>query len=171
MGLPERADFEGEKKAITQYDEKAELYAQECAALEELIKKHGWPKGWPKERQLIRRDIFEGVVFKRKDDLYVTFGNTRASLQRWQAMGLLQYPLPCGETILMLMGMVDLHYLEMWDRGKEYRDTRFLVRQRIPAILCDCKDDRIADLGTGQTLILALCVAVRAKLMMEAKHD
>ena len=131
-----RPNFIGDRHGVTQYDEKAELYAQECAALKELIRKHGWPKGWPKEGQW--------VMLRNGTPMLIMHPTLAAGFD----------PLPCGETVMMLMD---------WMLSGEWE-----------AVMTIHDDGRVdIDLGKGiwvrePSLTLALCAAVRAKMQMEA---
>ena len=136
-GMP---DFPGDKHAVTQYDKKAELYAQECAALKELIEKHGWPEGWPQEGQW--------VELRNGTPMLITHPTLAAGFD----------PLPCGETVLMLLGWL----------GNDLKSINFYPHDclKYQVILHSSKGGKDS---LGETLILALCAAVESKMKVEAK--
>ena len=155
-GMP---DFPGDKHAVTQYDPKAELYAQECEALRALIELNkGWLEGWPRKGQILetKKGSFVAVNGDQEYEEQVWICNE--DISRIEIMSTSTVlPLPCGGTIQMLMD---------WMLSGEWE-----------AVMTIHDDGRVdIDLGKGiwvrePSLTLALCAAVRAKMMMEAKHD
>ena len=109
-------DFEGDKEAVTQYDEKAELYAQELEAVQSLIEDFEWAERCP------------GRPPASRDEAVLT---------------LIEY---LGEDLVLIHHLTGVSTLT----GKK-RQWNIVLHQSV-------------SFHEGQTLILALCAAVRAKM-------
>ena len=148
------SDFEGSKKAVTQHDAAAELYAQEREALKRLIDDFGWPDGWPKPGQHLSyydRIVEEDKVCILVSDFHsITYGiiGREDAADEIRASNL--YLLPCGATEKMLRELL----------GGSLRAIIFPVPED-PLFSCVMIN---LDSSYGDTLTLALCAAVRAKL-------
>ena len=163
-GIP---DFIGDKGAVTQYDLKAELYGQECAALEEIIRLNkGWPKGWPQRGQILQangrrpesivQSLQEGFPNEEHSWIHTDY----CEGGHWHTLRSITFPAPCGETTRMLMEWLGLSLYLIEFQGPPYKK---------PGVHIFTKGLQGQNFHFGQTLTLALCAAVRAK--MKVKRD
>ena len=142
-------DFEGGKEAITHYDVAAELYAWECEALKSLIDDFGWPPGGCYDGMLVMQGNRSGIKIDTPVEgdgivVYTTHG-----IEQWYCTSPI-YALPCGATEKMLREFL----------GDSLRAIIFPVPED-PLFSCIMIN---LDSSFGDTLTLALCAAVRAKL-------
>ena len=142
-------DFEGGKEAITHYDVAAELYAWECEALKSLIDDFGWPPGGCYDGMLVMQGNRSGIKIDTPIEgdgivVYTTHG-----IEQWYRTSPI-YALPCGATEKMLREFL----------GDSLRAIIFPVPED-PLFSCIMIN---LDSSFGDTLTLALCAAVRAKL-------
>ena len=161
-------DFEGGKEAITHYDVAAELYAWECEALKSLIDDFGWPPGGCYDGMLVVQGNRSGIKIDTPIEgdgivVYTTRGikidtaiegdgrlvYTTHGIEQWYRTSPI-YALPCGATEKMLREFL----------GDSLRAIIFPVPED-PLFSCIMIN---LDSSFGDTLTLALCAAVRAKL-------